>query len=37
MDLKTRWERTLAPTYATPTLMIDRGEGCYLFDAQGTR
>ncbi|MEA3199973.1 MAG: acetylornithine/N-succinyldiaminopimelate aminotransferase [Thermoplasmata archaeon] len=37
MDLKTRWERALAPTYATPTLQIDRGEGCYLFDAQGKR
>jgi acetylornithine/N-succinyldiaminopimelate aminotransferase len=37
VDLKQRWEASLAPTYATPGLVMDRGEGCYLWDAQGKR
>jgi predicted acetylornithine/succinylornithine family transaminase len=37
MDLKTRWENSLAPTYATPTVVMDRGEGCHLWDTQGKR
>ncbi|SRR5581483_1300034 len=37
MDLKGRWETSLAPTYATPGLVMDRGQGCHLYDAAGKR
>ena len=37
MDLKTRWESSIAPTYATPTLQLDRGAGVHVWDASGKR
>ena len=33
--LKERWERSLAPTYGTPTLVMERGQGARLWDSQG--
>ena len=33
--LKARWEASLAPTYATPTLVMERGQGARLWDSQG--
>ena len=35
MSHKDRWEAVLAPTYATPGLLLDRGQGCRVWDAQG--
>lgn len=37
MDLKSRWEASLAPTYATPTIALARGEGCRVWDTHGKR
>ncbi|HUR68773.1 MAG TPA: acetylornithine transaminase [Candidatus Thermoplasmatota archaeon] len=37
MDLKSRWESSLAPNYATPTLMLDHGKGVEVFDSHGKR
>lgn len=37
MDLKSRWEGALAPTYSTPTLALARGEGSYVWDTAGKR
>lgn len=37
MDLKTRWEQSLAPNYATPTLLLTHGEGVHVWDANGKR
>lgn len=37
MDLKSRWEASLAPTYGTPTIQLERGEGAYVWDAKGKR
>lgn len=33
--LKERWERSLAPTYGTPTLLLERGQGARVWDGQG--
>jgi predicted acetylornithine/succinylornithine family transaminase len=37
MDLKTRWETSLARTYATPSLKLERGEGVHVWDDKGKR
>lgn len=37
MNLKERWEQSLAPNYATPTVMLDHGEGVEVWDANGKR
>ena len=37
MDLAKRWEGSLAPNYATPTLMLDHGKGVEVWDANGKR
>lgn len=37
MDLKTRWERSFAATYGTPTLKLERGEGMHVWDDKGKR
>lgn len=35
--LKARWEASLAPNYATPTIMLDHGKGVEVWDAGGKR
>ena len=35
MDHRTRWESVMAPTYATPQLLLERGAGARVWDAQG--
>jgi predicted acetylornithine/succinylornithine family transaminase len=35
MELKTRWERSLAPTYGTPTLALSHGNGVRVWDTEG--
>src|SRR5437763_9659274 len=37
MDLKTRWEASLAHTYSTPTIKLERGEGVHVWDDKGKR
>ena len=35
MDLRTRWEAHLAPTYGTPTLALSHGKGARVWDVHG--
>ncbi|HWH07597.1 MAG TPA: aminotransferase class III-fold pyridoxal phosphate-dependent enzyme, partial [Candidatus Thermoplasmatota archaeon] len=35
MSHKARWEAVLAPTYATPGLLLERGRGARVWDADG--
>ena len=35
MSHKERWESVLAPTYATPNLLLERGQGSRVWDASG--
>lgn len=35
MDVKTRWEASLAPTYGTPQLVLSHGKGVRVWDEQG--
>ena len=37
MELKARWEASIAPTYGTPTIALARGEGCRVWDTNGKR
>lgn len=37
MDLKTRWEKSLAATYGTPEIMLSHGKGMHVWDADGRR
>ncbi|MFA5861831.1 MAG: acetylornithine transaminase [Candidatus Thermoplasmatota archaeon] len=37
MDLRARWESTLAHTYGTPSLLLERGEGVHVWDDHGKR
>ena len=37
MDLKTRWEQSLAPNYGTPTLQLTHGKGVHVWDTSGKR
>jgi predicted acetylornithine/succinylornithine family transaminase len=36
-SLKTRWEASLAPNYATPTVQLDHGKGVEVWDSEGKR
>ena len=35
MSHKARWEAVLAPTYATPGILLERGQGCRVWDSHG--
>jgi predicted acetylornithine/succinylornithine family transaminase len=37
MDLKQRWEASMAPNYGTPTLQLDHGKGVEVWDSTGKR
>lgn len=37
MDLKTRWEASIAATYSTPSLQIERGDGAFVWDNHGKK
>lgn len=37
MNLKERWEASYAPNYATPSILLERGSGVEVWDANGKR